>query len=134
MLDQFRPPSLESKVGLRKGDFLFFGIAVLRNQVAGVASEHNVIHLALAARTEIDHFVDLNKMVGERVIRNLAGSFCLADDRRKVTPFHIAKEMLKVSCEPEFDSVFGLLRMCFEGAGQRMDKLSVHGQPFRSSC
>ncbi len=112
MLDQFRQPSLEGKAGLR-------------NQVSGVASEHNVIHLALATRTEIDHFVDLNKMVEDRMRRNLAGSFSLADDRRKVTPFRIAKEVLEIACEPEFDSVFDLLRMCFEGAGQRMDKLSV---------
>ncbi len=37
--------------------------AILGDEVAGESGEHDVVDLALAAGTELDHFVDVNKMV-----------------------------------------------------------------------
>ena len=62
LLDQLRPPRLQRKIGLRKGDLLLFRVAVLRDQVAGVPREHDVVDLALAARAQVDHFVDVDKL------------------------------------------------------------------------
>ena len=39
---------LHGEIGLCKRNFVLFGIAVLRDQIAGVASEHDVINFALA--------------------------------------------------------------------------------------
>ena len=59
-----------------KGYFLLFWVAILRDQVAGIAGEHEVIHLPLAARAEVNHFVDVNKMVCDGVTGYFTGDFC----------------------------------------------------------
>jgi hypothetical protein len=39
------------------------GVAVLGNPVAGAACEHEVVHRALSALADFDHFRDATKMI-----------------------------------------------------------------------
>ena len=39
----------------------------LRNEAAGVAGGHEIVDLALGSGADPDHFVDANKMIGNRV-------------------------------------------------------------------
>jgi hypothetical protein len=56
---------LLGELGLRKRNFLFLRITVLRNQVAGISGQHDVTNLTLTTRTKFDHFPDISKMVGD---------------------------------------------------------------------
>jgi hypothetical protein len=51
LLDQLGTAGLHREVGLRERYFLLFGVAVLGDEVAGLAGEHEVVHLTLAARS-----------------------------------------------------------------------------------
>ena len=52
-----------TKYDWAKADCLLFRVSVLGNQIAGVARQHQIIHLAWAPGSKVYHFVDLNKMV-----------------------------------------------------------------------
>ena len=61
-----RNPGFGAKIRLSGGgkdNLLFSRVAVLGDEIAGVTGHHDLIHLALAARSEIDHFPDVGKMV-----------------------------------------------------------------------
>jgi len=80
----------------------------------------------LAAGTQIDHFVDVNKMAGNGMLRYLAGSFRLGNDHGKVSPFRVAQKMLEVAGKPEFDAALGLLSVGFESVCQRLNQVGFH--------
>jgi len=61
LLDQFGAAGLDGKVGLGESDGLLSRVTVPGDQVAGIAGEHQLIHLALAAGAEVDHIVDITK-------------------------------------------------------------------------
>jgi hypothetical protein len=65
LLDQLGSSGLDCEIRLGKGDFFFPWITILCDQVAGVTRKHDVIYLTLATGPEIDHFVDVNKMVSD---------------------------------------------------------------------
>jgi hypothetical protein len=67
-----------------------------------MAHNHDVIDLALATRNKIEHFVDVNKMLGHRIDRQFTSRLRLLNDRRKITPFRIAKQVLKITRQPVF--------------------------------
>src|SRR3972149_3774724 len=56
-------PGLDGKVTLGKGNLIFSGVSILGNQVAGIASEHNIINGSFCTGTDSDHFRDVTKMV-----------------------------------------------------------------------
>ena len=68
----------------------------------------------------------VNKMVDHRVSRHFACSLGLGDDRGEVPPFRVAKQLLKVAGEPEFDAAVGLLSVAFEGLCERMNQVGFH--------
>ena len=49
LLDQFRPASLDGEIGLGESNFLLLGVAILGDEVAGVAGEHDVVDFTLSA-------------------------------------------------------------------------------------
>lgn len=63
LFDDLLPSCLDGEIGLREVDRILRRIAVLRDQVAGVAGEGDVLSFALCAGAEIDHFRDAKKMV-----------------------------------------------------------------------
>ena len=77
LLDQLGTAGLDGEVGLGKGDLLLPGVAILGDEVAGVAGEHDVINLTPGAGADFDHFVDVNTMVCGAVAGDLAGGFGL---------------------------------------------------------
>ena len=126
LLDELGAAGLDREVGLSEGDLLLGGIAVLGDEVAPVAGEHDVGDLTLAAGAEFNHFVDVNKMVLDALIREFTGGFGLVDDLLKISPFCVAEEVLKVAGEPVLDAVFGLLSVAFEGFGEGEDLVGFH--------
>ena len=61
LMVQLCASGLDGEIGLCKRNFVLLGIAVLRGQIAGVASEHDVIDFTLAARAEVAHFPGVRK-------------------------------------------------------------------------
>jgi hypothetical protein len=44
LLDEFGPTRLDGEIRLGEGDFLLSGVAILRDEVAGVTGEHEVFN------------------------------------------------------------------------------------------
>jgi hypothetical protein len=82
----------------------------------------------LTAGPQIDHFVDVNKMVGNGVIRDFTGGFCLIDDRGKVAPFDVTQQVLEIASEPKLDAGFGLLGVALESGGQLLNLVGLHAR------
>jgi hypothetical protein len=61
------------KIGLPQRDDLFARIAVLHDEITGVAREFVINLFTLGAAPDGDHFADLNKMVIDRDAAVLAG-------------------------------------------------------------
>jgi hypothetical protein len=83
-------------------------IAVLGDEVAGVASEHEILDFALPALAESDHFPDPRKMIGSIMASGFAGSYRIIDDLAEILPFRVAKYLLKISGQPKFQAGFEL--------------------------
>jgi hypothetical protein len=58
----------------------FAGVGILDDEVTAVAGQRPVFNRPLRARTDADHFVDVNKMVGDLVAAVRAGFARLGDD------------------------------------------------------
>ncbi|WP_456151152.1 hypothetical protein [Caballeronia mineralivorans] len=126
LLDPFGAPGLDGKIGLCKSDLLLLRVPVLRHQIAGIASEHDVVDFTLAARAQVDHFPDVRKMVCSRVPGRFAGYLGFVHDLDEVLPLGISQQMLKVAGKPELDTATGLLGVRFEMLGQRVDQFGLH--------
>ena len=75
LLDQLLLSGLNCEVALGKCDGFFGWIAVLGNQLARIAGEHEVIDLPLSAFAERDHFREATKMItlgkgGQRAVKD----------------------------------------------------------------
>ena len=92
LLDDLLLAGLDGEVGLGKGDLLLGRVAVLSDQVAGVAGEGDVLDLPLGAGTKIDHFADIGKMVLRIITGSLASGYGLVDDLRKVLPLGVSQK------------------------------------------
>jgi hypothetical protein len=92
------------------------------------------LNLLLAPGAELNHFVDVNKMVCRPVQGNFAGGFCLGNGGLvEIAPFSVAKKLLEIASQPVFDTVFGLLGMALKGVGQCLYLAGFHYSPRVSS-
>jgi len=130
LLDQFRSTGLDGKIRLGEGNFLLLRVAILGDEVAGIPGEHDVFDLALGARTDFDHFVDVNKMVCHSMTRHFAGGFRFGGDLEEVPPFRVAEEVLEVTGQPIFHAVFRPLGVSLERAGQGENSVGFHRASF----
>ena len=129
--DEFLPPSLEREVGLAKRDLILRRIAVLGDEVAGIASEHEILDFALPAFAQSDHFPDLRKMIGSLMARGFAGCHRTFDHLAEILPFRIAKYLLKISSQPKFQAGFELGLDEFLQSGKKLgDDGFLHGWGF----
>ena len=74
---------------------------------ANCADHLDVVDLALAARAQVDHFVDIDKMVGYRVAGDLARGPGLRNDGREIAPLGVAQQMLHVPRQPVLNPAVG---------------------------
>ena len=103
----------------------------------GYAKWENFLNVVSKAKTACevsghkvsDHFPDVGKMVCHGMARYLTCRLGLGDDIQEVVPLGVAKQILKVTCQPELDATVGLLGVTFEGACQRTDELCFHALP-----
>ena len=63
LLDDLLLARLHREVSHGKGDLVLARIAVLRDQIAGVTGERQIIDFAARSRADFDHFPDVRKMV-----------------------------------------------------------------------
>ena len=127
LLDQLCATRLDGEVGLGEGYFLLPRIAILRDEVAGVAGEHEIVDFPLRAFGQLDHFVDVNKMIRDRETGHFAGGFRLGNRRLiEVPPLRVSEQMLDVAGEPVFHPAFRLLGVVFEVCRQAVDEVGFH--------
>ncbi len=69
--------------------------------------EHKISDVALIWHT--DRFVDLNKMIVNRITSGFTGNLRIGYNFVKIAPFTISQQVLKFSCKPEFNTVFSCL-------------------------
>ncbi len=80
VVGHFLAAGLHGKVALPQRHQRFAGIGVLNDEVAPVAGQRPILNGALRARTDSDHFGDINEMVGDRVAAVGTGFAGLGDD------------------------------------------------------
>lgn len=72
VFDQFLLAGLDGEVALGKGNCFLARVAVLGDQVAGVAGEHEIFDGAFGAAADLDDFRDVTKMILRVVARRFA--------------------------------------------------------------
>jgi len=83
---------LNGKVGLRAGNGRLARIAVLGDEVAGVAGELVIGYFTFGAATRRNHFVGADKMVFWRYTRLFGRHYCPTDRLLKHTPSSVLKK------------------------------------------
>lgn len=61
--DQLLLAGLDRKIGLPDRNDLLARVAVHHNEVTRITGEHHILHFPLCARTNVNHFADVGKMV-----------------------------------------------------------------------
>ena len=77
---------LHSEIGLSKGYLWLAWVAVLSYEITGITGEHDVFHLSLCSRTQVDHFADVSKIVGCRLPCIVTGFLCFVNYITEITP------------------------------------------------
>ena len=103
ILDHYLLTRLGGKVALGKSDGFLARIAVLGDEVTGVAGEHEVINRSFGAAAKFDHFRDATKMVRHRVTRCFEGLNGAVDRGLEVLPAGVSKRFHDVPGKPELD-------------------------------
>ena len=104
--DQFLLAGLNSEIALCKCNFFFFRIAVLRNQITGIARQHIVFDCSLCSIADSYHFRDLTKMILHCYPACFTGFDSTNDCFRKVLPSFISEERHQIACIPKFNTCF----------------------------
>jgi len=106
LFDKFLLARLDSKVTLSKGYGLFAGGAILGDEVAGVACEHEVFNFSFSPTSKPDHFRDATKMVIWICTTRFAGFYRFFEDVYEISPPGVSKWLLNVSGKPELNILF----------------------------
>ncbi len=115
VIAQLLAAGLQGEVGLAVGDDRLGRIAVLHDQVAGVAGQVDVGHLAFGARADFDHIEDILEMVGLGVAAVAAGFLGPFDYRQEVAVFRVLQHAGKLARHPVFVAVGIELADALEG-------------------
>ncbi len=86
MLNLFCPSSLYGKICLGKSNLWFAWVTVLCYQVASITRKHYIINLSLSTTSNLDHLIDVNKMVRDFLPNIFACLFSLGDNINKILP------------------------------------------------
>ena len=92
--DQLLLSRLDGKVRLGKYDLFFSRISVLGHEIASVAGHGDVLDLSLGCFARLDHFNDVNKMIGFGNVNTLCCLLRFPYDFGEVLPAGIAKQGL----------------------------------------
>ena len=114
---QFLTPSLQREVGLTMGNHRLGRIAVLHDEVAGIAGEAHVLDRASRAGANLDHFGDVTEMVGYGVAGLRAGLLRLLHHTLKISPVLVLQQWCQVAREPKLAPVVALLANALERLG-----------------
>ena len=130
VFDQLLLSCLNGKIGLADGNHLFARVAVLGDEVAGIARELVVLDLALGALAGLDHFRGLTKMIltcGSRSIpRHFRPLYC----NREVFPAPVSQKLHDVARIPELDAAFRVdVRQVVQRQLTPLDVVQLHERP-----
>lgn len=115
-ISQFLTPRLQREVRLTVGNNRFCGIAVLDDEVTGVARKPAILNLAAGTRADLDHSEDILKMVLDRLCAVAASLFRSIDDGQEVPILRIFEHDSELPCQPELISLLICSSDAFEGA------------------
>lgn len=99
------PSGLDGEIGLSKGNGFFPGIAVLDNQVTGIARQHIILNAPLATTAQLNYFHDLTKMAIQGKAAILTRQHCTVSHFSEVFPAEIIKDWCQFSGIPKSDTV-----------------------------
>jgi len=114
VIRQFLSPRLNGKVTLPQRDERFARIGVLNDEITGITGKFPVFNRTLCARTDADHFGDINEMVRDCVAAIGASLACFSDGGDKVTEVGVFEDTGEFACGPEFRAVSANLLDAFE--------------------
>ena len=118
VFDQLLLSCLNGKIGLADGNHLFARVAVLNDEIAGIAGQHEIVNLSLCAAADCNHFADIGKMVFDGISAVLARFFCTFYHFRKTPPLGIFQYRLQLTGQPIFLTVcIGVLDGFKSGVG-----------------
>lgn len=104
LMNKLCTAGLDCEVILSKSNFRFSWIAVLSHKIAGVASQHHIIYLALRAGANRNHFADVSKMVRD-ILSGIPSRFLsLFYNGLKVTPLDVAHYRRKFPGTPALNA------------------------------
>ena len=115
IIGQLLAAGLDGEVGLTIGDDRFAWVAVLHDQVAGVAGQADVRHLAPCTGADLDHCEDVLNMVLDRVAAAQAGLPRTCHHRGEVTVLGVAQHLGQLPGQPELVALGIHLAEAFEG-------------------
>ena len=116
VIRQLLPAGLHSKIGLTIGDNRLGGIAVLYNQIAGVAGQSDIGEFAFCARTDFDHFENILEMVFDGLTTVAASLLRAFQNRQEMAILGIIQHLSQWSCQPIFIAFFILLADAVESS------------------
>lgn len=131
ILDQFLLAGLDGKVALGEGDGFLARIAVLGNQVAGVAGEHEIVDETLGAATKFDHFRDATKMVADRVASGFTGLDGTIDGGLEIFPTGVPEGLHEIAGKLELDAfIWGSLAKSVKLFREQLNCTGLHSDSF----
>ena len=86
------PSGLDGEIDLSKGNGFFPGIAVLDNQVTGIARQHIILNAPLATTAQLNYFHDLTKMAIQGKAAILTRQHCTVSHFSEAFPAEIIKD------------------------------------------
>src|SRR6266571_5469207 len=97
---QFILSGRDNKICLSSGNLFFARVTILCNGVAGETAEQIVLGSTLGTFTHIDHFTDLNKMVGHDLTNLFASNHSPLNSYFEVLPLTVSQEGSKITSAP----------------------------------
>ena len=106
IFSQLLPPRLDGKIGLPQCHQRLGRVGILDDEVAGITGQGPIFNLALGARTDADHFGDVNEMVRDGAAA-IGTSFAgLGDNGDKVAKVGVFQHPRQFAGGPELAAVF----------------------------
>lgn len=118
---------LDCEIGLRKRNRFFAGIRILRDQVAGIATELDIFDGSFGTRADDDHFGDVNEMVFRLQAAVHAGYFCLFQYQQEISEIRIFQQVGKIARQPVFGAILLKQSGFFKGSEHAQDSLLTVG-------
>lgn len=115
IVGQLLPSRLHCEISLAVGDDRFAGVAILHDQVTGVAREAHIRQFTPRTGTNLDHFEDILEMVCYRLTTVEARLASTVHHGQKMAILRIVQHLGQRTCQPEFIALVIRMLDAFKG-------------------